>query len=928
DGDFDILLGGGGSYTGYDGNFAYYENIGTASSPTFGSIVYNPFSLLPIGQNWSTVELVDIDNDGDNDLISGGFYGDFFVFIQTCSANIGQLPSCTGGSDASATTNPLGFNSPYTYLWNNGATTQNITGVSPGSYTVTVASAVCTVTESISVTGPAGILSSTAVSGQNSCPGGSDGVATIFASGGTSPYTYNWDVGSSNNFISGLSSGDYNYTVTDFCGTAVTGSVSISEPPAFTVTMASTQESVPGASDGTATMNATGGTTPYTFYQWSNFGNTDTQTALTAGVYTVTVYDANFCTAMGSVTITTVTPCSVSVTVFENQSDACGDSDGEAQALVTGGVTPFVYNWDTGDNGNIIYNLSYNGTYNVTVTDDIGCTVTDAITISGSLGMDSVIVTTTDATCGGSDGTATAIGVGGVTPYTYNWFDVNSISLGTTMTITGLAQGAAICEITDANGCRDTEGEFVNNIGAPSITSVTSSNVTCAGGNDGAASITVTGGTSPYTIQWQEFNSGDTYTGTSVTGLPEGSYIITVTDSQTPNCQIGGYIEIEQPDSIYTQGFVTDASCNGYSDGDVDVNTWGGTSPYSFAWSDGSTTEDVSGILAGFYILTTTDANGCPKEDNYIVNELAAVTVSTSITEATCGNNNGSATVTSTGGSSNYTFNWSDGQNGITASNLVSGIYTVTVYNQDGCMGITNTAVSNSDGPSVSVTSSEVTCNGDSDGAITTVAGGTSYTYVWSNGATTASQSALSGGAYDLTVSDAGCDSYASVNVGENAAMSLIVTSTDATLNGASDGTSTAIAGGGDGSYTYYWGVAGSTATVTGLGSNSYSVIVTDGNGCTVTENVSISEPLSIGEISNSIQLSLFPNPNNGMFTLNISKEGSYTIIIRNVIGQTVKNVNLNGTQVEISLNSVEAGIYFVTIRGNKFEKTKRIIVR
>ncbi|MBT6745292.1 MAG: T9SS type A sorting domain-containing protein, partial [Flavobacteriales bacterium] len=126
----------------------------------------------------------------------------------------------------------------------------------------------------------------------------------------------------------------------------------------------------------------------------------------------------------------------------------------------------------------------------------------------------------------------------------------------------------------------------------------------------------------------------------------------------------------------------------------------------------------------------------------------------------------------------------------------------------------------------------------------------------------------------------------------------------------------------------YDWGSAGSNDYIFGLSAGSYTVTVTDGSGCVATATAIVSEPLSIGELDNSIELLLYPNPNNGTFVVSISKEGNYNVVVRNVIGQTKENVDLNGTNKEISLNSIEAGIYFVTIKSEGFEKTEKIIVR
>ncbi|MBL4651995.1 MAG: T9SS type A sorting domain-containing protein [Flavobacteriales bacterium] len=693
-----------------------------------------------------------------------------------------------------------------------------------------------------------------------------------------------------------------------------------------------------GGSNGDATVVTNGGQGNIT-YVWDNGMTTASISGLIAGVYVVTVTDdiAVSCTDVASVTITEPAACLITVT---STVDSCLWGVGTATVSSSGGVTPFAYVWSTGDEGTMISDLSA-GIYAVTASDSGGCEAIGSVTVSSTAPITQLVVTSTDATsCTVTDGTASVAVTGGTTPYTYTWWDGGlNIVAQTTTTITGLAANLYGVGVEDANGCYEENSVAVNAVGAPSIT-ITNTSVTCNNGADGSVSVTETGGTSPYTYSWLEANSGATYTDATITGPPAGDYLVTVSDAGS--CSAFGFTVIDEPDMLEADADVYNSTCNGTSDGIVDFWAWGGTTSYTYEWSNGETTQGVSGLAQGTYDVTVTDANTCSAIWSYTITEPSILAANVSVTDETfAGANDGTAMSSPTGGTAPYSYLWNNSGTDAALSGLTPNTYSVIVTDDNGCIANGSITVSTDLCNGVTIlpnaTGTDETAAGANDGAASAgaIGGLTPYTYDWGAAGTGSSISGLAPATYTVTATDAngctGTDSY-TVNVYDPCGSVTIAgttSTTDESAGGANDGTATVVATGGTTPYTYMWsGSGGAGATTVGVTGGSYTVTITDANGCTSTATATISSINGIAQLSDGAVVSLFPNPNNGNFVVNISKDGNYTVVIRNVIGQTIENVALNGTKVEISLNSVDAGIYFVTIQGEGFEKTEKVIIK
>ncbi len=443
-------------------------------------------------------------------------------------------------------------------------------------------------------------LSLTTSSTPVSCPGGSDGSATVTATGGTTPYTYLWSNGGTTATISSLSVGTYTVTVTDNDGITATASETVTEPAAIVITTTTTPASC-GANNGSASANASGGTSPYN-YLWSTGATTQSIFNLAPGTYTVSVTDSNNCTQSEIAVVTalggfTVTTSGVNVSCF-------GGMDGEATAFPSGGSGNYSFEWSNFEYSQTITNLSA-GTYSVTVTDDdTGCTAIASQVITEPAEM-IVTTTTSPASCGINNGSASASVTGGNSPYTYAWSNG-----GNTQTISSLSAGTYTVTVTDSNSCTETENAVVSAINGISA-STSGINISCFGAMDGEATAFGSGGSGNYSFEWS--NAEFTQT---ISNLGTGTYDVTVTDDDT-GCTATAAQVIIEPAALSLTIVGMDAQ-NG-NDGSADLTVMGGTSPYSYLWSNGETTEDIDGLAPGTYTVTVTDANACTETESVVI---------------------------------------------------------------------------------------------------------------------------------------------------------------------------------------------------------------------------------------------------------------------------------------------------------------------
>ena len=739
--------------------------------------------------------------------------------------------SCFGTNTGSAIAIGSGGTAPYTYLWSNGSTGNSVTGLAAGNYTVATTSANgCTASASFTITQPTQLSATTAFTA-TTCAGAGGG-ASLTASGGTSPYTYLWSNGATSTAISNLSAGTYTVVVTDIRGCTVNASATVTQPAAV-VLATSTTLATCGNSNGTATVNASSAPAPYT-YSWNTTPVQTTAIAnnLAAGNYIVTVGAANGCNATANVTVTS--SGSISVSVTPTHVTCFGTTTGAATASGVGGTAPYTYAWSNGATGATINNLVA-GAYTLTATSANGCVATQNFTITQPLQLGGAI-TNTPALCSGGGGSATANATGGTAPFSYAWSNG-----ATTQTINSLNAGNFSVSITDANGCNISRNTTITQ--PAGITLTTNATATTCGASNGTATVTPSGGTAPYTYSW---NTIPIQTTATATGLAGGNYTVNVTSAN--GCNAPATVIVNTGGSVTLGVVTTNASCFGTATGSAIATGTGGVAPYTYLWSNGNTGSNATGLAAGNYSVTTTDATGCSAVQSFTINQPNALTATTTIAPFNCSLVTGSASVNVTGGTIPYSYLWSNGATSAAVSGLANGNYSVTVTDFRGCTIVRNIVINVPQALTGSISATNITCNGAANGNLSaSVSGGTSpYTYLWNNGATTATISNLNVGNYTLTITDAnGCAINRTGSITSPTPLQATISALTASCLANSAGASVTVSGG-TSPYTYVWSNGATTANVNGLANGNYSVTTIDAVGCTIVSNVTIFQPASL----------------------------------------------------------------------------------
>ncbi|NOQ74339.1 MAG: HYR domain-containing protein [Crocinitomix sp.] len=597
------------------------------------------------------------------------------------------------------------------------------------------------------------------------------GALTANVSSGIAPYTFLWNTGESTNSIL-ATEGAYWIDVTDDVGCIHTEAIFISAPAALGLTLSSTDVTIDGGSDGTATAVVFGGTPSYS-YLWSNGDVTPTATGLSYGIATVTITDANGCTITESVVVNEPQCSSFSVSAIFTNVSCFGGDDGTATATASSGFAPYTYSWNTDPVtlGSIATGLS-SASFTVTATDFNGCVRLETVSISEPSQITNAMTWTNVPVIGENTGTATANPSGGTPGYAFIWSPGGEI----TAPIISLFAGTYYVDITDANLCTISDSVLITeppcnnfNIGIVGI------NVLCAGDSNGSATVYTAHGTAPYTILWS-----DGQTTATATDLAAGFYSVTVTDSS--NCTVFDNITITEPTPLsigLTPGAV---SCFGAGDGTIDLVVTGGVYPYIFSWSTGGQiigeSEDLVNLEPGTYSIIVTDANGCVTESSVGITQPAQLVATSTKINASCnGFSDGSIDADVVGGTLPYIYAWT-GPALFTAATeditgLESGLYSFLVADANGC---TLTAphevyINQPDSVIIHTITTECPVPGDLFTTVTvdSITGGseTLYNFSFDNGVTYEGLGVLSvdlliGATYSVVaVDDNGCSTFA-----------------------------------------------------------------------------------------------------------------------------------------------------------------------
>jgi len=893
----------------------------------------------------------------DVTLLGMGACGGRNTYTLTSLVTVNPSPSLSpssadatcGSCDGTASVTVSAGTPTYTYAWNDpsSGTNSSVSSLCAGSYQVLVTDANgCTDVAGVNISNPSAMSVTTSSTIAN-C-GVNDGTATATPTGGSSPYSYLWDDPGAQTIqtATGLAAGTYNVTITDSSGCTVEtdffGAAVVTSTPAVSVSISgSTDPTCNAGTDGSATAAGSAGDGNYT-YSWntSPVQNTATATSLSAGTsYTATVTDGNGCTDTSSVTLTE--PAAI-VLSTSTTTATCGNADGSATVSITsGGVVPFTYLWDDGGaQTNATASNLLAGGYNVTVTDANVCASTKNATVSDAGAPSAAITDSANVTCnGGTDGSATVTASGGNPPYTYSWS-----TGGTSSAETGMPAGTHSVTVTDSAGCSAAVNTTINQPSAIIINSEAAVDISCNGLTDGSITVTASGGTG--TLSYS-IDSGSTYPNT--TGLFDSlsagtSYTVMVKDAS--NCTVtGSTLTIIEPSAVTISSETpTDVTCNGDIDGTITIVASGGTGTLTYSNNGGGTYAANSGVftnlLADTYPISVQDANGCTVTGSTLtIIEPGAINLTSDSVDASCGQANGQVSVSVSGGTSPYTYLWSDTDNSSTDTvmNLTAGSYSVTVTDGNGCFNTGSTTVADQAAGTLNMTSTDLKCAGDCDGTTTaTITGGTiPFSYAWNDPGSqvTATAIALCAGTYTVTVTDGNnCVAIDSVSLIDPAPLSLDTTVVDV-IQGSCTGSATVIVTGGSGSYTYLWSNAQTTSSISGLcNAGDYTVEVTDSAGCkdSITATVGLQIGVSEADLNNLI--SLYPNPSTGdiQISFNLNRVKDIQIVVVNKLGEiiTIENhIEVNQGVYNLDLSDNSNGIYFVQIITNQGTLTKKVSI-
>lgn len=603
------------------------------------------------------------------------------------SSITGTNVSCFSGNDGTVDVSIAGGTPGYTYSWTNSAgaigfTTQDLNGIPAESYAVVITdNNGCTNNESFVITEPVSGVDIPGIVTAVDCYGTNTGSIDISPVGGTEPYNYNWSNGTNMEDAVNLVSGNYLITIIDANSCSYSAPFTVTQP-ADTLIAGNiiTNVSCFEFSDGIINTNPTGGTAPYIFnWENSDFQLSDHSEDLLdypADIYNYELIDANNCIYRDTFEITepTLLENSLVGTNILCKNDATGAID----QTITGGTTPYSILWSNGALSEDITNLT-DGWYTVTVTDNQNCVVIDSIEITEPQDTLGFTFTTEDVTCNdGDDGRIDLIATGGTPSYTYSWTTGD-----VTPSILDITAGWYYFLITDQNGC--TIGDSVEIFQPePLVLNEVVEDVSCFGLSDGDIDISPVGGTAPYSYTWYNSTFQLAAQDQDIIDFPADIYQLELRD--TFNCLTEVFIELPEPELLTNNFGSVNVTCAGGFDGSIDLEVMGGNPGYTYSWSNGATTQDLTGVPLGTYDVQITDTKNCKDSSTIIIYEPDSIKIDFETVSVSCQDQfDGEAGAYPYGGTGDFTFLWNTGDETHKIEILETGYYSVTVMDVVGC---------------------------------------------------------------------------------------------------------------------------------------------------------------------------------------------------------------------------------------------------
>jgi outer membrane protein OmpA-like peptidoglycan-associated protein len=755
----------------------------------------------------------------------------------------------SGSPEGDASVNLLvnGGSGIFKYAWDNGESQQMAVKLTSGTHAVTVTDENgCSATIAFSVPEKITPLSVTLITGAEiKCAGTADGIIQADVKGGKAPVKYKWSTGSeAEGKLGSLAPGNYSVTIADAAGQTASALISLVAPAPLEVSSVMTGQASVSMSNGQAQVKASGGVAPYT-YTWSNGESAVMVKNLPAGTQSVTVTDANGCSAVSPVVISENIATLGVIIKQTGQINCHGQATAALRPDIAGGKAPYTYIWSDGQTSATAENLKA-GEYKVTVTDVVG---SKFIATSMVTQPDPVNVTMTvdaAASTNASDGKATARASGGSGAYQFIWDNGEK-----TAKALKLLAGNHTVTVTDAAGCSSTGTVSISeNILALQVSIEQTGNVLCAGSEEGRIQATVKGGKEPYVYKWSNGGSSP-----ALQNLGDGLYTLTITDAAGQSAT--SVITVDSPQPLKIEMKAELAASTNMKDGRASAAVTGGTGKYSYAWDNGEKEIKATALGAGTHTVTVTDQNGCKITGTVSIfeNILPLATSIKEVDKILCaGQATASLEAVVTGGKSPYTITWRGPEktfSGDKINQLPAGQYALQVMDANGSSATTTYEVKQPE-PLKLIANEVIPANtGNADGQVILKAtGGTGgYTlegHTWTTGAGTHKIDELKPGNHLFRIKDAsGCAAEVAVTITEDILpLTVSIEQTNKILcPGTSVAGLTTKVKGGKGPYTYLWNNASTSSSITDLPAGKYSVIINDVSGQKAQVEYTVSAP-------------------------------------------------------------------------------------
>jgi hypothetical protein len=897
-------------------------------------------------------------------------------------------------------TDPSGGTGGYTYNWTSSTdasftpkSTKNISTLKAGFYTLKITdSKSCSISKVYEIKETLKLTVNLKTSEPIKCNGEFNGELIAEVKGGIAPYKYIWKkdgqlmIEEESETISNLGIGKYSVFISDSANSGPTGpfaeaeqlNYSLTQPTTLSVALTNqTNVLCYDAKTGSINITINGGTQPYAI-QWKkesvDYAVSEDLTSLNAGSYGVFITDNHGCkTILSNPVLITQPDAPLLISDLEVKNlSGFETQNGSISVEISGGTPTYVYEWRNKGISSIIGNKPTLdklpiGTYELTLVDSHNCSIKKEYTLTqpDKLVITSITQETTSAIkCyGDKTGILEATIIGGVLPYTYNWYNIltPNITASTTNPSETLVAGTYELKVTDANG--NTFTLKSNPISEPTLLKINSStkNVSCKNGNDGAITIAPSGGTGTSTINWSTGNNTNINT---INNLYAGSYTVNITDKN--QCHTTETIKITEPEILYVSKITKNPpSALGLQDGSIEIQISGGTPNYNYLWYNGSknliysdlnqpSNTSINNIFAGQYFVTVKDANGCAivEKDLDKVDPLVLSVNQINIVKCN-GNATASIKAIASGGTPIYYYKWyksTDPLNAVgiaeTLVNVTAGTYYVVLSDSFGLskqsdnITITEPAILNN-----TLLSEYTLCGDAKDWSITTAPiGGTApYTYLWNVSDRTDNLQNVVPANYSVLVTDnQGCTITKNITITAPIHLATAETITKPTCFEGSDATIVLASSGGQGPYTYLWNTGEKSNILRNASAKEYSVAVTDSKGCVIDKKYTIENPpkdvINLGEdVTLCFDQSLTINStiaddkaqyswtstkgftsNNSIIT--VSEPADYTLVVTNHLGCKATDI------VKISSQNTAVSSEFA-VSSQVFTNEKFIIV-